>query len=58
MKRSSHQTSISQELDHNGFGDINSSIELPAAEEFAWTNEEVREVCAVFRDIETVDGTS
>jgi len=58
MIRSSHQTPILHELDYNGFGDINSSIELPAAEEFAWTNEEVREVCAVFRDIETVDGTS
>jgi len=60
MKRTPQKTPVLKESDLKRLVNNNSSLELelPAADEFLWTNEEVREVCAGFRDIEGFERTS
>jgi hypothetical protein len=56
MKRTSRQ--ISRELNSNGPGITNAPLELPAADEYDCTDEEVRQICEEFQDFQTFDGTS
>ncbi len=58
MKRDTHHASIFKEFYFHGLGSINSTMELPAAEELSYSDEEVREVCEEFQDMETRDWTS
>ena len=58
MKRFLRQTSVLREPASNRFENIYSSIDLPAADEFECSSEEVHQVCSEFRDIGREDWTS
>jgi len=52
METHIHRMSILEQSDFEGLAKIRSSLELPAADEFVCSNEEVQEVCAAFIDIQ------
>jgi hypothetical protein len=52
MHKRTHQMSIIDQPDFDGFDRISATFELPAADEFACTDDEVREACAVLEGIQ------
>ena len=57
MKRNRHQMSLPYGLNLDGFQSVDPSIELPSAEEFVCSDEEVREACESLCSDEDVEVT-
>ena len=52
MKKTYHTKMTPQKREFDRFVDVNSSIDLPALDEFSCTYEELREVCVEFENFE------
>ena len=51
MDKRSHQMPSMEEPDFDGFEQIGASFEVPAADEFVCTDDEVREACSELEGI-------
>ncbi len=56
MKRRSRRISVLEESDFDAFQRTGPAFELPPADDFVCTNEEVREACALLRRRENLEG--
>ena len=58
MKKHARRTPLWEEPGRDGLRNAEPSFDLPGADEFVYTDEEVREVCAEFRDLVSFDHSS
>ncbi len=56
MKKRSRRIPVLEESDFDAFQHSGPAFELPAADEFVCTNEEVREACALLCSSENLEG--